>query len=77
MFDTVFFRIDQTAWVKLNIPGVGVVDHHFDVPPELHKALLDYAKAQGEVRVAEIQANMTARTFVANTNGTEDRHPNE
>lgn len=62
MFDTVFFRPANTAWVKMTVPGVGTLDHHFDVPPELHKALLDYANAQAALKVAEIQANMTAKT---------------
>lgn len=63
MFDTVFFRTTATAWVKLHIPGVGQVDHHFDVPADLHQALLDYATAQANLRVSEIQANMTAKGF--------------
>lgn len=63
MFDTVFFRTTNTAWVQLHVPGVGKIDHHFDVPAELHQALLDYATAQAALRVAEIQANMTAKGY--------------
>ena len=63
LFETVFFRTTATAWVKLNIPGVGVVDHHFDVPPALHQVLLEYAQAQAGLKIAEIQANMTAKGY--------------
>lgn len=62
MFDTIYFRTDKTAWVQLNVLGVGKVDHHFDLPPDLHKALIDYACAQANLKVAEIQANMTVKT---------------
>lgn len=62
MFDTIYFRIDKTAFIQINIPGVGRLEHHFDVPADLYKALVDYANAQANLKVAEIQANMTAKT---------------
>lgn len=76
LFDTVYFRTTTTAWVALHIPGVGKVDHHFDVLPELHQALLDYVTAQAALRVAEIQANMTAKGF-NEANATKGTAPKE
>lgn len=62
MFDTIFFRIDKTAWINIIIPGVGTVQHDFNVPSDLYKILFDYATAQANLKVAEIQANMTVKS---------------
>lgn len=68
MFDTVFVKTDGRAWMNLYIPHVGKVNHEFQLPPEFHKALLDYCYAQADLKVADIQANMTAKH---NNNGGE------
>lgn len=63
-FDCVFFRTDRVdCWFALNIGGVGKLDHHFQFPAALKKAVMDYALAQANLRIAEIQANATAKSF--------------